>query len=48
MPVNRNSAHLSIIIPLFKTAEIGAFTVQIQRPIFTISLLVNMHNTPIQ
>ena len=48
MPVNRDSAHHSIVIPLLKIAEIGAFTAQIQRPIFPISLLVNMHNTPIQ
>ena len=48
MPVNRNSARISVIIPLLKTAEIGLFTAQIQRPVITISLLVNMHNTSIQ
>ena len=48
MPVNRDSGLLSIIIPLFKATEIGAFTAQIQHPFIPISLLVNMHNTPIQ
>lgn len=48
MPVNRDSAHLNIIIPLFKAAEIGLFLALIQRPFIPIFLLVNMHNIPIQ